>query len=204
MEQEKQKPDLSGRVNDFDITIYRRGRGLFIRVQKDDMEVGFFGIAGGSLDTSLPKPPEQVPAPHSQQSEVSAFPAPLPSDATLVVSADTKKAPEKPVVFAGVIDEIEGMGKTPASGDPVFRFSVKVVNAQTQQEEVKQIAAFRQIGQTLDLLTRSPDPHIKLIPGRLISMTAWDHSSTTGSYYPSSVNYLDLPAITNPKMQKRR
>ena len=96
------------------------------------------------------------------------------------------------------------MGQTQRSGDPVFRFKVKRTNPQTGQEDVAQIAAFREIAQGLQQFYTSPDANIKLQPGRFISMMAWDHTSQTGSYYPSKVEYLNFPPLTYPpKTQKR-
>ncbi len=188
---EQEKPDAIVRVNNYDVTLYRRGRGLLINVTKDDAVVGFFGIADGFPVASVPNLSEQAPAPvvlPSQQTELSTAPNVTP------VTAEKKTELNQPVKLTGIIASIEGMGQTPTTGDPVFRFSVK-----TSDEEIKQIAAFRHIGQTLDQLTRSPDPNIKLSPGRPISMMAFDHTEKTGSYYPSLITYLNLPAIINPK-----
>ncbi len=188
---EREKPDASVQVNGFGIAIFRRGQGLRIEIEKEGQEVGFFGIAGAPMNLQeLPVAPASIPEP-----ETPAYDAPP--------SPEVKK-PEQPVKIEGTVEEIEGLGQTPTAGDPVFRFRVKRMNPSIGQEEVVQIAAFRQIGQTLHELANSPDPNIKLMPGRPISMMAWDHTSTTGSYYPSLVNYLNLPAITNPKTQKRR
>ena len=191
---EREKPDALVRVNDYNIAVYRRGRGVEITLEKDGQEVGFFGLSGTPLGNQQEAPPVSALSPASEpqrnETPVAASPAP---------TSEGKKEPSQPVKLVGTVEAIEGMGQTPTTGDPVFRFSIK-----TEQEEIKQIAAFREIGRTLYELTQSSDPHIKLMPGREISMMAWDHTEKTGSYYPSSVNYLNLPPILNPKMQKRR
>lgn len=189
---ERDKPDLSGRVNGLDIGIFRRGQGLEISVSDaTGQEVVLFRYSPQAARSEIPAFP---PAP-----ALSSAPTPIPEPAS-----QPQSEVRTPVKIDGTIENIEGLGQTPTSGDPVFRFTVKVVNQQTRQEEVKQIAAFRQIGLKLHELASSSDPNIKLQPGRSISMMAWDHVATTGSYYPSSVNYLTFPPITNPKTQKRR
>lgn len=190
--QEREKPDAVVRVNDFDVTLYRRGRGLEIRVEKSGFEVGFFGLSGIPLSTQQIETPAVIPSP-SEQIEVTTSPS-----LTAPVTAENKEV-KTPVKIAGIVDSIEGMGRTPNAGDPVFRFSVR-----TEQDEVKQIAAFREIGQKLNQFYTSTDESIKLQPGRPISMMAWDHTARTGSYYPSQVNYLAFPPITNQKTQQKR
>ena len=193
MTEQEKKPDAVVRFDDFDVTLYRRGKGLLIRVRQNEQELGFFGIAGATgnqQETTVASAPASIPEPG--QSERIETPAPLASPSP--TTSEAGKELSQPVKIVGLVAAIEGMGQTPTTGDPVFRFSVK-----TGEEEIKQIAAFRQIGQTLDQLTRSPDPNMKLQPGRPISMMAFDHTAKTGSYYPSSVTYLSLPAITNPK-----
>src|SRR5437870_2324441 len=102
---EQEKPDASVRVNDFDVTLYRRGRGLFIRVHKDDVEVGFFGIAGGSPVTSA-----------SQQTEHALPPVPvsplepqteLPTAPTSSTPVSAEKKAEQPVKLTGIVEAIE-------------------------------------------------------------------------------------------------
>ncbi len=191
---ERGKPDLAGTVNGLDIGIFRRGQGLEISVSDaTGQEVVLFRYSPPTHDATLDATQSITPA-------VVSAPEPVPA-LTPGTQTEKKNLPDK---IDGVVEAIEGMGATPQTGDPVFRFSVKVVNAHSGQEEMKQIAAFREIAQRLYQLSTSPDPNVKLQPGRPISMMAWDHVATTGSYYPSQVNYLTFPPITNPKTQKRR
>lgn len=188
---EQEKPDAIVRVNDFDVTLYRRGRGLLIRVQKDETEIGFFGIATSS-PASVPQQAELASAPATIE-QITASPA-------AASSPDSRTSPEAkaPLKVVGIVEAIEGMGETPNTHDLIFRFSVRWTSTKTNLEEVRQVAAFRQIAQTLNQFYTSPDTNIRLQPGRPISMIAWEHGESA-SLYPSQVNYLTFPAITNPK-----
>ncbi len=197
MEREQQKPDLAGTVNGLDIRIFRRGRGLENSVDDETGQevIKFRYLPQGTREEREKPTLPPVPVASSLPSSVPAAPEQVTQPTTEV---------KTPIKLTGIVESIEGMGTTPQSGDPVFRFSLRWINPKTNTEEVSHIAAFRHIAQTLNQFHISPDPNIKLQPGRSISMMAWDHTATSGSYYPSSVNYLTFPAITNPKMQKRR
>ena len=193
---EQEKPDAIVGVNGFDVTLYRRGRGLLIRVRHNDTELGFFGIAGSSPLSQLR---EDTPVPVTPVEQIT--PTLLP------VASSPEKAPTEqarsPLKVVGIVEAVEGMGKTPNTGDAIFRFSVRWTNTQTNTEEIRTVAAFRQIAQALNQFYTSSDLNVKLRPGRAISMIAWEHGESA-SLYPSQVNYLTFPAITNPKAQNRR
>src|SRR5438552_4831589 len=103
MEREQQKPDAVVRVNDFDITIYRRGQGLRIDVAKEGVEVGFFGISGTPLanqeeTSALPvSAPAPTPVPDTQGKETPAPVAPLPA-----ATSEVRKEPNQPVKIVGM------------------------------------------------------------------------------------------------------
>lgn len=191
----ERKPDLSGHVNGLDINIFRRDSGVDVSIEQEGVEVVLFryspqGVKGQQETPSLPA--------------VAASSAILPASPAPALEAPAQPEVNTPVKIVGVVETIEGMGTTPQTGDAIFRFSVRWQNPKINTEEVSQVAAFREIAQTLNGFYTSPDPAIKLQQGRQISMMAWDHTARTGSYYPSAVNYLNFPTITNPKIQKRR
>lgn len=189
------KPDLSGHVNGLDIHIFRRDSGVEISVEQEGVEVVLFRYSPQEVRKDV-ETTTLSPAPVSV--------TPVPQSTSLETSSQQSQEVKTPVKIAGIVEAIEGMGETPTRGDPVFRFSVKRMNPQTSREEVLQIAAFREIAQGLNQFYTSPDPAVKLQPGRSISMMAWDHTAKTGSYYPQSVNYLTFPALTYQKPQQKR
>jgi hypothetical protein len=205
---EQEKPAGSVNVPPFDVKVYRRGRGLVINVQRDNVEVGFFGIADGFSVPSISQPTEQAPVlalpSFPQTAEVQPTPATFAPAERRIEGTEGEPRTIKGTVSTlqgmdSVLGTMQGRDTTPNSGDPIFRFTVKEVNSDTGKPTggIYAIAVFRDMCKKFEVLTQLDDPEKRLVVGSPLSMYAF-YRTKGNSWYPSQITYLG-ETIKNPK-----